>query len=161
MLPRNTIETKFLKENFSYNRSGFLVWKIGKKKGMRVGWIENGRHKVRLNGKKFLIQRLIFQWHKGYCGDVIDHKDRNSLNDKIGNLRDVSQGINARNKGPQSNNKSGFKGVCFCNTNKHWIATFMIDGKRFSFTKIKTKKEAVEIYKRKRREVEIAFNVRY
>jgi len=42
----------------------------------------------------------------------VDHKDLNKANNRRDNLRICTRGQNECNKGLQSNNKSGFKGVC-------------------------------------------------
>jgi hypothetical protein len=41
----------------------------------------------------------------------IDHINRNSLDDSIANLRDVTGSVNNMNQGETKANKSGFKGV--------------------------------------------------
>jgi hypothetical protein len=45
--------------------------------------------------------------------DEIDHKDRDTLNNQIENLRPATRSQNTMNQGLRSNNTSGYKGVCF------------------------------------------------
>lgn len=44
---------------------------------------------------------------------LIDHKDRNSLNNQFENLRPATYSQNNANKGLQRNNTSGYKGVSY------------------------------------------------
>ena len=82
-------------------------------------------HRVlkRINGKqiKTSMHRFIMKPEKGF---VIDHLDGNGLNNQKNNLRICTFGQNGMNRGSQSNNKCGFKGVHFFKntTNKNWIA---------------------------------------
>ena len=75
-------------------------------------------HEVRLEGwidkQKCKVHHIIFLYHHGYIPRkprTIDHKDRNPLNNKIENLRDISSQENSMNRGMQRNNTSGYKGV--------------------------------------------------
>ena len=67
------------------------------------------------------MHRFIMKPEKGF---VIDHLDGNGLNNQKNNLRICTFGQNGMNRGSQSNNKCGFKGVHFFKntTNKNWIA---------------------------------------
>jgi hypothetical protein len=58
-----------------------------------------------------------------------DHANRNKLDNRRCNLRPASPTENGRNKGPQSNNKSGFKGVYWSTRDKVWIARIRFEGK--------------------------------
>lgn len=73
--------------------------------------------KINFKSKKkrhnFRVHRLFFYWKHGYLPKVVDHIDRNSLNNKIENLRDLSQSNNLRNSNKQNrkNFTSKYKGV--------------------------------------------------
>lgn len=61
---------------------------------------------------------------------LVDHKDRNGLNNQRHNLRQCSNSQNRRNSKLQINNTSGYKGVC---KDGNWYrARIVIDGKRVS-----------------------------
>ena len=53
---------------------------------------------------------------------VIDHKDRNKLNNQSSNLRYVSLSQNQMNSGKRLNTSSKFKGVCWDKRSKVWKA---------------------------------------
>lgn len=77
----------------------------------------------------------------------VDHFDRNRLNCRRSNLRLASRDQNNWNQGVRSNNKTGFKGVCFDNTRNAYIATIRIgNGKRLNLGKFDTAREAAVAY---------------
>lgn len=53
----------------------------------------------------------------------VDHADTNSTNNKWSNLRAATGHQNQRNRGKNSNNKSGYKGVSFMPEKNKWRAT--------------------------------------
>lgn len=81
------------------------------KAGTPAGRIQtDGYRQVVIDGKYYLVHRLVWLWHHGKWPDhEIDHIDQNKLNNRIENLRDVERHINIANR--RSYNASGFKGV--------------------------------------------------
>ncbi len=74
---------------------------------------------------KILISRSIIIWamhNNRWPIKDIDHKDHNSLNDKIDNLREATQSQNSANSKLAINNKSGFKGVSYFKITNKWRA---------------------------------------
>ena len=59
-----------------------------------------------------------------------DHINGNSLDNRLENLRVCTMSQNQANRGKNSNNTSGYKGVCWSKSNKNWIAFIRINGKR-------------------------------
>lgn len=60
----------------------------------------------------------------------IDHKDNNTLNNRIQNLRVTLQLYNTKNRnGKNSNNKSGYRNVCWIKEKNKWCVQLQIDGK--------------------------------
>jgi len=91
----------------------------------------------RHNGKVSYLRlnRLVFYYVYGYLPKIIDHIDRNSLNNKIENLRELTNGQNIRNadKHRTANHKipsSKYKGVSWNKKLKKWSAFFRIDGRK-------------------------------
>ena len=75
-------------------------------------------------------------------GMVIDHIDRNPLNNKKDNLRFVEQRVNSINCGIYKNNTSGIKGVKRRSDTGKWSANIMVKYKNISLGCIDTKPEA-------------------
>jgi hypothetical protein len=76
----------------------------------------------------------------------IDHINRNGLDNRKINLRQVTTAENLQNKRPYKNNKSGTPGVFYLDTGrgqKHWNAQFTRDGKQHFLGRFLTKEEAI------------------
>jgi hypothetical protein len=73
------------------------------------------------NGKRYRVHRIIWELHFGPIpsGMQIDHIDRDSLNNKLGNLRLVSSKTNSRNQSFRETNTSGVCGVGLLINNHH------------------------------------------
>lgn len=112
-----------LREMLTY-RDGFLYWKpeftkgAGNRKARALGTInKNGYRTCRIlvddygTARSFYMHRLIYWFLKGEWPAVIDHINRDKLDCRIENLRDVSQQVNAQNKSMHSNNTTGYQGV--------------------------------------------------
>lgn len=77
---------------------------------------------------------------------IIDHRDRNGLNNQKSNLRICSCGENLMNATIRSDNASGFKGVSYHKKNKRWRATINKDGKQKSLGCYATPEAAAVAY---------------
>lgn len=93
------------------------------KKGDTVGGMSsNGYLHTKIGLKFYRVHRLIFAMHKGYFPLLVDHIDRNKLNNKIENLREATKSENNINSGFKKNNTSGYKGVYFHKQTQKWAA---------------------------------------
>lgn len=73
-----------------------------------------GYWQLKLNHNNLQVHRIIVEMHGIDCkGLQVDHRNRNTLDNKISNLRVVNKSTNLRNKGMYSNNKTGVVGVQF------------------------------------------------
>jgi len=63
-------------------------------------------------------------------GLVVDHIDRDGLNNRLANLRVVPHKQNARNMGLSDAHTSGFKGVSWHKDQKRWRAYIRVDGRQ-------------------------------
>lgn len=112
------------------------------------GYALRSAHKDLGKGKTISMHRQVFGSTDAFR---IDHIDRNSLNNQRENLREATQTQNLQNRGEQSNNTSGYKGVCYLTANGHqrrkrWIAQIKIDGKQKRIGYFHTAKEAALAY---------------
>lgn len=81
---------------------------------------------VSKDGKSTFLHRLIIGAGKG---EVVDHINRNKLDNRNENLRICTQLENLLNKGMQKNNTSGVKGVFFDKNKQKWTVSIGFKGK--------------------------------
>lgn len=89
-----------------------------------------GYSRVHIEGKVYLVHRLIFLWHHGYIPKEIDHLDRDPSNNKIENLRPCTRSQNKQNTKLRLDNTSGIKGVTWRKDADKWQAELSVDGRR-------------------------------
>lgn len=84
------------------------------------GFIDNtGYTRISIEGKTYLVHRLIWKLVNGVEPNIIDHINRNKLDNRWCNLRNVTQSINCRNKAIQSNSR-GIHGVYYWKEREMW-----------------------------------------
>jgi hypothetical protein len=77
--------------------------------------------------KAGLLHRIIVGAKKE---QIVDHINRNKLDNRKANLRIATRSINVHNSKMHVTNTSGTKGVCFHKATSKWEAFISIDGKR-------------------------------
>lgn len=94
---------------------------------------------IKFKNRNAQVHRVIWQLINGEipAGFVVDHIDGNSLNNKISNLRVVSQAENSRNTRKDKDNTSGITGVYFYTDSRsnrsYWCAnSHNLKGERIS-----------------------------
>jgi hypothetical protein len=80
--------------------------------------------------KNYFAHRVIWKMVHGVEPKVIDHINGNGLDNRITNLRSVSQSINCRNARTKSNNTSGINGVSLHADTGKFRANLTVDGKQ-------------------------------
>lgn len=92
-------------------------WLKRKSNGKNLKRKEGGYYCVSVNGKLYRIHRIIMTMlGQPIEGKLIDHIDRDKLNNNPNNLRVVTNVENARNCKMWSSNKTGITGVSFNET---------------------------------------------
>jgi hypothetical protein len=162
------VQAEELKELFDYTSSGMLVGKVvpwrRKESNSRVAGkvlgcpIKSGHLIVSFVDKrgvkhKELAHRVIYMMHHGELPDMLDHINRNPIDNRIENLRPATKALNSMNRGVQSNSKHGHRGIYQHPLTKSYGAYIKTSGKRVwlgSFTllsdAIAARKHAEEIY---------------
>lgn len=144
-----------LRELFEY-RDGNLYWKVLKAKNVKIGDIAgyvkgDGYRSTMINGKNYLVHRLIFLYHHGFLPEFIDHIDRNRSNNDISNLRESTRQENYWNAKKTKfyggkPTSSEFKGVYWDKPREKWQAQIMIDGKNKRLGRFDLEIEAAKAY---------------
>lgn len=124
-----------------------------KKAGDRVGVI-NGRYlQIGACGKRMRGHQLAWLLTHGYIPKTIDHINGDGLDNRLGNLREVTQQQNIHNhrKTPK-HNTSGFLGVSYYKAGKKFSAHINLNSKKIHlgyFDKPETAHQAYLTAKRK------------
>lgn len=111
-----------------------------------LGYAVRTMHVAYINGKaikkEIMMHRLIMNPEKGM---VIDHKNRNKLDNRRANLRVCTQAKNRLNSIKKSNNTSGYIGVCWDKTKNKWLASIHLHGKQKYLGRYDTAQEASKV----------------
>ena len=100
--------------------------------------------------KGIMLHRLIIG---AKDNEIVDHINRNPLDNKLCNLRIVNDSQNAVNKRIQSNNTSGYPGITFDKKNKKWKARLNYYKKSYWLGRFKDIKEAIKVREEKMNEI--------
>ena len=84
---------------------------------------------VKINGTQDYLHRIVFG---AASGEIIDHINRNKLDNRLANLRKCTTKENCRNSSISKNNQSGFNGVSYRNDRKKYRAYIMVDRKQLN-----------------------------
>jgi len=135
-----------LREMFYYHE-GVLYWKHdrrggGARKGLVAGCMRpSGYSAVWVHGRAQRLHRLIWNYFNNTCeGYLVDHKDGNTRNNLIENLRLATYQENRRNSLGNKKSQVGFKGVHL--KGKGFQAQLWVDGRNKSFGTFRTPEEA-------------------
>lgn len=144
---------EYLRENLSYDpETGKMTWikrARGRIFGSEAGYISVSKTSKRrwfvgAGGGLYLRSRLAWVWMTGDNIDEydIDHKNRNTIDDRFSNLRKCSHRANMKNRVASTRNISGFRGVSRHQYTGKWLAT--MDGELLG--EFEYPHEAAELY---------------
>jgi len=154
--PKACIACKRINEGslLSCSKHGSAGCLVGKRFGDTKSVYSNPqtRRRALLNGKALFAYRLIYQWHNGNIANnsklVIDHIDKDPQNDRIENLRLISQSNNQTHGGNKFRGvgKYGINWVAYFQEDKILVPLYIGDSEEEA---IKTRKEFNELLKEK------------
>lgn len=152
------ISREKLKELLSYDeKTGIFIWKIANTRRIHVGdeagRIKEGYIKIGINNKEYYAHRLAWLYIYGdWPNKFIDHINGNRSDNRIENLREVTQAENVRNSKMPKTNTSGIKGVRWNKKDGKWRAQCGIGGKMIYVGQYDSISEAKESVMRFREE---------
>jgi hypothetical protein len=109
----------------------------------RAGVYAVSKYKLLGKWRTIFLHRLILVLGSEFDGD---HKNGNSLDCRLSNLRQATRSQNANNSRRPSNNKSGFKGVSLVKRTRKWRAEIKVSGKTIYLGSYTTPEEAHTVY---------------
>lgn len=93
-------------------------------------------------GNRQRLHRVILDHPNG----IVDHKNRNKLDNRKINLRVTDNKGNSGNVGIRRSNSSGYKGVSFHAASRKWKAQMSVDNKSVHIGLFTTPEEAARAY---------------
>lgn len=127
---------KRLKELLSYNpETGDFINKVFRglraMPGEMAGNVSSGGYiDITIDKRKYKAHRLAWFYTYGvWPTNNIDHINRVKIDNRISNLRDVTQVQNGQNKTKHKNNTSGHTGVVWHKREQQWRARIRLNGK--------------------------------
>jgi hypothetical protein len=141
---------KLLHQLFEY-KDGLLIRKITTSATAVAGTIcsnksSDGYLRVGINKKYYAVHRIIFMMHHDFLPKYVDHIDRNKLNNKIENLRQITVSENQQNRDKNKFNLSGFKGVSYHKRDKLYRARITINKQEKIIGYFKKPEDAYKAY---------------
>lgn len=94
--------------------------------------------------KNFYMHRFILDVFEKNI--IIDHKDRNPLNNQRDNIRIANTSQNLFNKSAHKDGKSKFLGVCWDSERQKWMAAIGYDNKQHFLGRYNSEIEAAKAY---------------
>jgi len=86
----------------------------------------------RLFNSQVRAHRVIWKMVYGYDANIIDHKNRDTKDNRINNLRNVCKSYNSINRNPPAHNTTGVVGISWDSTRKKWRAAIVVKGRKKS-----------------------------
>ena len=138
-----------LKELLNYNpNTGNFVWRISLSSRSTIGSIagtyRHGYRVIRINNRNYYVHRLVWLYtHGQFPKNQIDHINRIRDDNRIDNLREVTNAQNHQNRGLSPQNKSGVCGVTWHKQDKKWRAYIKLKGKSIHLGQYDNIKDAI------------------
>lgn len=112
--------------------------------GWYAAWNPNTRSYYAVRNPSVRMNRVIM---KAVKGDVVDHINHDTLDNRKDNLRIVTRAQNAMNRlGPNKNSKTGVRGVHWHRESRRYAAEIRVDGRQKHLGKFKTIADAAKAY---------------
>jgi hypothetical protein len=113
---RHELTQERLRELLHYDPETGVFTALKDRFGLKAGSVagtkhNNGYTQLDIDGRRYLTHRLAWFWTYGEWPKQIDHINRVRNDNRIANLRSVTQAVNALNGSIRSTNTSGAVGV--------------------------------------------------
>lgn len=153
---KDDLSQEFLKSILEYNQdTGEFFWINPKRSwvapGTKAGSVEvKGYVVININGGLYKAHRLAWLYVYGeWPKNQLDHIDRNKQNNRIGNLRQATNGQNQQNTPKYRTKalvKSKYKGVSWREQSKKWQVEIQVNKKRYNLGMFVCEEDAAIAY---------------
>ena len=150
IVPRPELTAEYLRSILNYDpETGIFTWKISNSSRAKVGDVVgcqsgDGYLRIQLQSRKYQAHRLAWLYVYGeWPEDQIDHINRIRTDNRISNLREVTNKQNLQNSGKRSDNTSGHPGVIWHKRISKWQATIKHNQKQIHLGYYSTIEEAI------------------
>ena len=152
--PTSELTAEYLRSILDYNpETGIFTRKVSTSRRVKVGDVAGCQ-----NGGGYLLIRVCSRLHRAHRlawlhtygvwpKDQIDHINRNRSDNRISNLREVTNKQNGQNASKRSDNTSGHPGVYWHKRDSKWQAGIMHNQKIIHLGLFATLEEAVSARK--------------
>ena len=151
-----------LKEIIEYNpETGVFKWTNKKRwtNKRTVGHIDkDGYHSIMIDGRNWRAHRLAWLYVYGELPDQIDHINHQKSDNRIANLRSVTNQQNQMNR-RYTGNSAGFMGVCYDKSRKQYKPHIKVDQELINLGRYDSLEEAIGA--RIAAEVEYGFHINH
>jgi len=144
----NELTQEQLKSHLVYCKDSGLFHRVDN--GSKLGCLSSkGYLKITVLRKNYMAHRLAWLYVHGCMPkDQIDHINHDKADNKISNLREVSNQENLKNQSVRSTNTSGFIGVYWDKKQEKWSSQVMVDAKCIFLGRFKKKQDAIKARKK-------------
>lgn len=150
----NKLTAEYLRSILNYDpETGIFTWKVRTSTRVKVGDITgcpggHGYLLIRVCSRLHKAHRLAWLYVYGsWPTDQIDHINRNRSDNRISNLREVTNKQNNQNRSKPSNNTSGHPGVSWYKRDSKWQAQITHNQKDIFLGYFTTLEEAISARK--------------
>lgn len=125
----------YLQKLFDYNETTGIVTARVPRKNRPAGTVlgslgsSNGYMDIGIDGKKYLLHRIIWLYQTGVMPEQVDHINHNKLDNTWSNLREVCNTTNTRNGSLSKNSVSKVNGVNYMKSLSKYRAYIMVNRK--------------------------------
>lgn len=142
---------EYLKKIITYDpETGTFVWTSNRQwaNSHTVGYVNvQGYHSIMIDYKNYLAHRLAWLYVYGMLPTLqIDHINHNTLDNRLSNLRLVTNQENQKNRA-YTGNSSGRIGVCFDKARNKWKPHIKINQKLINLGRFDTLEMAILVRK--------------
>ena len=110
-----------VRDLFDY-KDGKLIKLYGRYAGPQKGSKVGNYLEVWSGKSRYKYHRVVWLWHNGEWPTELDHINRDTSDNRIENLRQVTRTENNYNRRQYHTNSSGVTGVCWSKQKEKWFA---------------------------------------